>query len=75
MSPYYEAHRRTLYLHDGRGLFATQVIRLPVKGIEEARGGKTGRVKVEREEQEFKDPPPGVGEPVNLVLTSEKLMT
>jgi predicted amidohydrolase len=75
VSPYYEAHRRTLYLHDGRGLFTTQVIRLPVQGIEEARGGKTRRVKVERVQQEFKDPPPGVGEPANLVLTSEKLAT
>jgi predicted amidohydrolase len=73
VSPYYEAHRRTLYLHDGKGLFTTQVIQLPVKGIEEARSGRTGLREVRKKVQEFKDPPPGVGEPANLKLNSEKL--
>jgi hypothetical protein len=66
VSPYYEAHRRTLYSHGGSGLFTAQVIQLPIKGIAEALDGRTGSSKVKATIQEFKDPPPGFANPVKL---------
>ena len=73
VSPYYEAHRRTLYSHDGKGLFTTQVIQLPIKGIQEARMGRTGSTKVLKKIQEFKDPPPGLHDPFRLEIETEGL--
>lgn len=73
VSPYFQAHQRTLYAHSGNGLFTTQVVQLPVKGLVEALNGRTGTRMVKETVQEFKDPPPGVGEPSNLTLTSETL--
>lgn len=51
VSPYYEAHRRTLYSHEGAPLFTTQVIQLPVKELVKAQQGKTIK-------NPFKEPPP-----------------
>ena len=74
VSPYHAAYRRTLYSHDGNGLFTTQVVKLPVRGVEQAlRGmGETITIK-KRDEKVFKDRPPGVGEPTNLTLISQAL--
>jgi len=57
VSPYYEAHKRTIYAHQGPGLFTTQVVQLPVRGLIEMLSGKSG---VSDGKQEFKDPPPGL---------------
>ncbi len=74
VSPYHAAYKRTLYSHDGNGLFTTQVIKLPVRGLVEAANGKGRKVLINaREEKIFKDPPPGVGEPMDLTLVSEPL--
>jgi len=74
VAPYHAAYKRTLYSHSGNGLFTTQVVRLPVKGIEEAMNGKTGAIKQkERTEKLFKDPPPGVIEEPNLSLVGQTL--
>jgi hypothetical protein len=59
VSPYYEAHRRTLYRHDGSGLFTTQVVQLPVRSLDRARKERE-TIEVTQRIQEFKDPPPGV---------------
>jgi predicted amidohydrolase len=60
VSPYYEAHRRTLYLHEGKGLFATQVVELPVRGLVRAQREKPLKFEVKSTIQEFKQPPPGL---------------
>lgn len=73
VSPYFEAYRRTLYSHNGRGLFTTQVIELPVKGIEEALQGKMGSQSVKKTFQMFKDPPPGVPDSIDLHLNLKTL--
>ena len=69
VSPYHAAHRRTLYSHDGNGLFTTQVVKLPVRGVEQALCGNGEKIKImERDEKVFKDPPPGLIDPHNLTL-------
>jgi predicted amidohydrolase len=74
VSPYHAAYRRTLYSHDGKGLFTTQVVRLPIRGVEEALHGKGEKITIKkRDEKVFKDPPPGVGESANLTLVSQPL--
>ena len=74
VSPYHAAYRRTLYSHDGKGLFTTQVVKLPIRGVEEALRGKGEKITIKkRDEKVFKDPPPGVGEPANLTLVSQTL--
>jgi predicted amidohydrolase len=76
VSPYHAAYKRTLYSHDGNGLFTTQVVKLPVRGLEQARLGKGERITLKnRAEKIFKDPPPGVIEPSNLTLASQSLKT
>ena len=60
VSPYYEVHRRTLYEHQGSGLFTTQVVQLPVRGLVQARQGGVTKTKRYEDVQEFKSPPPGV---------------
>jgi predicted amidohydrolase len=57
VSPYYEAHKRTIYAHDGHSLFTTQVVELPVRGLVQA---LAGHAPVIERKQEFKDPPPGI---------------
>ena len=74
VSPYHAAYRRTLYSHDGSGLFTTQVIKLPVKGVEQAlRGNGEKKTIKKRNEKVFKDPPPGVPEPTDFTLISQRL--
>lgn len=74
VAPYHAAYRRTLYSHDGNGLFTTQVVKLPVRGIELARCGMGEIITIKkRDEKVFKDPPPGVGEPANLTLIGQPL--
>ena len=74
VSPYHAAYRRTLYSHYGNGLFTTQVVKLPVRGVEQALRGKGEKTTIKKpDEKVFKDPPPGVGEPANLTLVSEPL--
>jgi hypothetical protein len=60
LTRYYEAFRRTLYLHEGGRLFSTQVIQLPVLGIDRARAGLNERREERKTIQLFKDPPPGI---------------
>lgn len=64
VSPYYEAHRRTIYEHGGGGLFTTQVLGLPVWSLVQARRGFMTTVEEGRRVQEFKNPPPGVPDAV-----------
>jgi predicted amidohydrolase len=74
VSPYHAAYRRTLYSHDGNGLFTTQVVKLPVRGVEQALRGKGEKITIrKRDEKVFKDPPPGVIEPANFTLVSQAL--
>jgi predicted amidohydrolase len=63
VSPYYEAYNRSLYAHDGRNLFTTQVVKLPVQDLINARKGEMPMNKTDKpatEIQKFKDPPPGI---------------
>jgi predicted amidohydrolase len=63
VSPYYEAYNRSLYAHDGRNLFTTQVVKLPVRDLINARNGEMPVTKIDKpatEIQKFKDPPPGL---------------
>ncbi|MBM9512584.1 hypothetical protein [Desulfogranum marinum] len=41
VTPYYEPFRRTLYRHEGKDLFAVQVVRLPVADLDAAQEGNT----------------------------------
>jgi len=68
VTPYYEAYRRTIYAHNGGGLFTTQVVELPVRGLILAKDGITPKTEKCKVVQEFKDPPPGVrnGEDITL---------
>ena len=54
VSPFYEAHKRVLYSHEGGELFTTQIVELPVRDLLEAQDGKA-----KKEVQQFKNPPPG----------------
>lgn len=38
-SPYREAYKRTIYRHEGAGLFSSQVVNLPVNSLESAQKG------------------------------------
>ncbi|MBK7578496.1 MAG: carbon-nitrogen hydrolase family protein [Ignavibacteria bacterium] len=61
VSPYHSAHRRTIYSHNGNDLFTTQVVRLPVNGIEQSlRGNGEVIALVDQPQRLFKDPPPGL---------------
>jgi hypothetical protein len=51
-SPFKESYNRTIYRHKGKGLFTTQVIKLPVKDLDDAQG-PSPRTK------RFKTRPPG----------------
>ena len=74
VSPYHAAYKRTLYSHDGNGLFTTQVVKLPVRGVEQALRGRGEKVTTKkREEKVFKDPPPGIIEPADLTLVGQTL--
>ncbi|MDO8926163.1 MAG: hypothetical protein Q7U94_04540 [Sideroxyarcus sp.] len=74
VAPYHAAYKRTLYSHDGNGLFTTQVINLPVRGVEQALNGINKPVKSkERAEKIFKDPPPGLIKHVDYTLTKKVL--
>jgi|CZKV01.1.fsa_nt_gi predicted amidohydrolase len=76
VSSYHAAYRRTLYSHDGNGLFTTQVVKLPVRGVEQALRGKGEKITIKkRDEKVFKDPPPGVIEPAILTLAGQTLNT
>ncbi len=74
VAPYHAAYKRTLYSHDGNGLFTTQVVKLPVRGVELALRGKGERITVKkRDEKVFKDPPPGLVEPPSLTIVGKPL--
>lgn len=73
ISPYYEAHRRTLYEHEGSGLFTTQVVRLPVRGLVQARQGVVTREERCEAVQVYKNPPPGVPESRSLSVHRVRL--
>ena len=74
VSPYHAAYKRTLYSHDGNDLFTTQVVRLPVRGLDQALRGKGEKISTKsREVKVFKDPPPGVSESSILTLASQTL--
>lgn len=72
VSPYYEAHRRTLYEHGGGGLFTTQVLQLPVRAVQEAARGIVTATKKCLHVQEFKNPPPGVPDAIRLSRVTTK---
>lgn len=74
VSPYHAAYKRTLYAHDGNGLFTTQVVKLPVRGVEQALRGMGEMITIKKRlEKVFKDPPPGVIESPDLTLVVEPL--
>ena len=67
VSPYYEPYRRTIYEHNGKGLFSTQVVNLPVKGL---RMAQCDDIKINNK-QIWKTPPPGV-KALNSVESTEQ---
>jgi predicted amidohydrolase len=73
VSPYYEAHRRTLYEHGGNSLFTTQVLKLPVCELSQAARGVMTATKKCKLVQEFKNPPPGVPDVIRLFPRTERL--
>lgn len=58
VSPYYHAHMRTIYAHNGNGLFTSQVIHLPIDKLNHA---LLGMEEDDGDARVFKDPPPGIG--------------
>ena len=73
VSPYREEFRRTLYAHDGHGLFSTQVVPLPVRDIIWAQTLEDDKINKPRDQRLFKDPPPGYQEMGQLSLKQIKL--
>lgn len=55
VSPYYKPHLRTVYSHEGNGLFSTQVVQLPVAELIRAALSQSGCGR----DSAFKTPPPG----------------
>ena len=51
-SPYRHDYDRYVYKHEGKELFTTQVVKLPVAAFEEAQKGNDTK-------KLFKNPPPG----------------
>ena len=51
-SPYKESHRRIIYRHEGKNLFTTQIVKLPVSDLDSAQ-------RREDTKKLFKSPPPG----------------
>lgn len=76
VSPYHKAHKRTVFSHGGNGLFTTQVVQLPVKGVADALDKNMGEVTVpQKVEKIFKDPPPGASGTLGLAIQNENLAT
>jgi len=74
VSPFHLAHRRTIYAHTGNQLFTTQVVKLPIRGVEQAVQGDCGAISYgARQEKIFKDPPPGMEPHSTLVMETEPL--
>lgn len=73
VSPYYEAHRRTLYEHRGGGLFTTQVLRLPVQSLAESGRGTGTTLEEGKPGREFKNPPPGIDDAARRTCTTVRL--
>jgi len=61
VAPYYEPTRRTIYRHEGKGLFTAQVVSLPVRDLDKAQKGietyHTNSSGVQS--RQFKHTPPG----------------
>jgi predicted amidohydrolase len=64
VSPYKEPHKRTIYRHEGNQLFTTQVIKLPVKELDEAQKGSNSN---------FKSKPPGYNDKEILISKNKKV--
>ncbi len=75
VSPYYEPNRRTIYRHEGKKLFTTQVIDLPVGDLNEAQKGGTPKYldKDGNERRLFKNLPPGYKSNIILGHQTRKL--
>ncbi len=72
--PRFEAHARTLFAHDGNGMFTTQVVRLPVAGLIQAQQGQIHKSCVTREIRDFKDTPPGFATQGQLALKRRRIV-
>ena len=61
VSPHYEPWRRTIYRHDGNNMLATQVVKLPVKSLDDAQAGIVDRANPADpcSKRLFKNLPPG----------------
>ena len=61
VSPFYEPWRRTIYRHDGNNMLATQVVKLPVKSLDDAQAGIVDRANPADpcSKRLFKNLPPG----------------
>jgi predicted amidohydrolase len=75
VSPFYEPTRRTLYRHEGKRLFTSQVVHLPVADLMQAQNGndlgyldETGKA-----ERRFKSLPPGYRARVTLSSKTVRL--
>jgi len=74
VSPYHEAYKRTIYSHNGNGLYTTQVVQLPVKGLDDALRGRPDIVTEKAKHvRVFKDPPPNASGVRNLNLVTQTL--
>lgn len=74
VSPYFEAFKRRIYSHAGTSLFTTQVVPLPVDGLELALRGKGAEsTPIPKPVREFKHPPPGADASVSKALVAKSL--
>ncbi len=62
VSPYFDPWRRTIYRHEGKCLFTTQIISLPVKKLEDSQKRKSviTQNKIKVPQRLFKNLPPGI---------------
>jgi hypothetical protein len=64
VSPYKGPHKRTIYRHEGNQLFTRQVIKLPVKELDDAEKGSNS---------DFKSKPPGYNDKEILIFKNKKM--
>lgn len=75
VSPYYKPNRRTLYRHEGKSLYTSQVVQLPVVDLMQAQNGKDpGELDEDgKSARLFKSLPPGYRSRATLRCDSVRL--
>ncbi len=76
VSPFYQPWQRTIYRHDGNRMLATQVVKLPVKALDDAQSGKIEKSNPTDpcSKRLFKNLPPGWRDAKQKLAVAEKAL-